>query len=103
MNVLDRSHVITHDVNDFEVADEQHIPIPDRSNVHLLLESRSAEGVVARRGLGLSIRPRRVCYLANGHTHEALEHPEFQKLLHNAATWCVAKDTQDKAAAQVPK
>ena len=50
VNVLDRSHVITHDVNDFEVADEQHIPIPDRSNVHLLLESRSAEGVVGAAG-----------------------------------------------------
>lgn len=103
VNVLDRSHVITHGVNDFEVADEQHIPIPDRRRVHLLLESRSAEGVVGAAGWAYQFGRGRVCYLANGHTREALEHPEFQKLLRNAATWCVAKDTQDKAAAQVPK
>jgi type 1 glutamine amidotransferase/glyoxylase-like metal-dependent hydrolase (beta-lactamase superfamily II) len=96
VRVLDRSHFITHDVNDFEVADEQHVPVPDRSKVHLLLESRSAEGIVAAAGWAYQFGRGRVCYLANGHTREALEHPEFQKLLRNAMGWCVAKDVEEK-------
>jgi type 1 glutamine amidotransferase/glyoxylase-like metal-dependent hydrolase (beta-lactamase superfamily II) len=103
VNVLDRSHFITRDVSDFEVADEQHVPIPDRSRVHVLLESRSADAVVAAAGWAYQFGRGRVCYLANGHTREALEHPEFQKLLRNAARWCVARDGQEKTQANRAK
>ncbi len=103
VRVVDRSHVINHGVNDFEVADEQHLPIPERRRVHLLLESRSAEGIVGAAGWAYEFGRGRVCYLANGHTREALEHPEFQKLLRNAAGWCIAKEVQEKAAGRVAK
>jgi type 1 glutamine amidotransferase/glyoxylase-like metal-dependent hydrolase (beta-lactamase superfamily II) len=103
ISVLDRSHFITHEVNDFEVADEQHMPIPDRSRVHLLLESRSAEGIVAAAGWAYQFGRGRVCYLANGHTREALEHPEYQKLLRNAANWCAGKDAAKKPSDRVRK
>jgi type 1 glutamine amidotransferase len=92
VNVLDRSHPITRGVADFEVADEQHTPVPDREKVHLLLESRSAEGVVGAAGWAHEVGKGRVAYLANGHTREALENAEYQKLLRNAALWCLGRD-----------
>jgi type 1 glutamine amidotransferase len=89
--VVDRDHPITRGVADFEVADEQHTPIPDRQKVRLLLESRSAEGILGAAGWVRSVGRGRVCYLANGHTREALDHPEYQKLLRNAATWATGR------------
>lgn len=100
ISVLDHAHVITRGVNNFEVADEQHTPNPDRKKVHLLLESRSADGVVGAAGWAYESGRGRVCYLANGHTREALTHPEFQKLLRNAAIWCVARDSMNRAAGE---
>jgi type 1 glutamine amidotransferase len=97
VSVLDRSHFITHDVHDFEVANEQHTPTADRSRVHLLLESRSALGVIGAAGWARQAGKARVCYLANGHTREALTHPEFQTLLRNGAIWCLARDKPVKA------
>ena len=85
--VLDHSHPITRGVEDFEVADEQHTPAPDRASVHLLLESRSTEGTSGAAGWARQVGRGRVSYLANGHTREALDHPEFQKLVRNAALW----------------
>ncbi|HWE35432.1 MAG TPA: ThuA domain-containing protein [Isosphaeraceae bacterium] len=92
VTVVDRSHPITRGVADFEVADEQHTPVPDRAKVHLLLESRSAEGTVGVAGWAHDAGKGRVGYLANGHTREALDHPEYQKLLRNAALWCLGRD-----------
>ena len=92
VKVVDRSHPITRGVSDFEVADEQHTPAPDRRRVHMLLESRSDEGTIGAAGWALGAGRGRVCYLANGHTNEALSHPEYQKLLGNAALWCVGRD-----------
>jgi type 1 glutamine amidotransferase len=103
ISVLDRLHPITRDVHDFEVADEQHLPIPDRPRVHLLLESRSAEGAVGAAGWAHEFERGRVCYLANGHTREALNHPEFQKLLRNAANWCLGGDGGAKTISKATK
>lgn len=92
VTVVDPSHPVTRGVAEFEVADEQHTPVPDRKQVHLLLQSQSAEGTTGAAGWVRQAGRGRVCYLANGHTREALEHPQFQKLLRNAARWCLGKD-----------
>jgi type 1 glutamine amidotransferase len=89
VHVLDRDHPVTKGVEEYEVADEQHTPIPDRSKVHLILESRSADGVVAAAGWVHEPGKGRVCYLANGHTRDALNHPMFRRLVVNGARWCV--------------
>ena len=81
---------MTRGVADFEVADEQ-TPVPDRQKVRLLLESRSAEGITVAAGRVRTVGRGRVCYLANGHTREALDHPEYQTLLRNAATWATGR------------
>lgn len=92
VSVVNRSHPITQGVADFELADEQHTPIPDRSRVDLLLENRSEGGIVAAAGWAYTQGLGRVAYLANGHTRDAMAHPEFQKLLRNAMRWCLSKE-----------
>jgi type 1 glutamine amidotransferase len=92
VRVLDPHHPITRGVSDYEIADEQHVPLPDRDKVHLLLESRSEEGVVGAAGWAYEPKKGRVAYLANGHTRDALVHPQFQLLLQNAARWCIRRD-----------
>lgn len=91
VRVVDHEHPITQGVEDFEVADEQHTPIPDRSKVHLLLESRSEDGVVAAGGWAYEAGKGRVCYLANGHTRDALNHPMYRRLIKNAIQWCLKR------------
>lgn len=88
VTVTDPSHAITRGVAAYEVADEQHTPIVEKSSVHILLESRSDEGVQAAAGWVREVGKGRLAYLANGHTPAALLNPEYQRLLVNAMRWC---------------
>jgi hypothetical protein len=94
VEVADASHPVTRGVGDFSVADEQHAPEYDRGKVRLLLRSRSDEGKVAAAGWAGEPGRGRVCYLANGHTREALLHPTYQRLLRNAVGWCLRREGQ---------
>jgi hypothetical protein len=94
VKVVDPEHPVTRGVSDYEIADEQHTPVPDTSRVHILLESRSDEGVTAAAGWVHEAGKGRVCYLANGHTREAMLHPMYQRLMRNAALWCLRKESQ---------
>jgi hypothetical protein len=87
VRVVDAGHPITRGVSEYEIADEQHTPIP-APGVRILLESRSDEGVAAPAGWVKEVGKGRVAYLANGHTREALLHPSYQLLLRNAMRWC---------------
>jgi type 1 glutamine amidotransferase/glyoxylase-like metal-dependent hydrolase (beta-lactamase superfamily II) len=89
VRVVDAGHPITRGVSDYEVADEQHTPRPDAGRVHLLLESRSAEGVVAAAGWVREAGKGRVAYLANGHTRDALGQPMYRRLVANGIRWCL--------------
>ncbi|MGH9363237.1 MAG: ThuA domain-containing protein [Thermoanaerobaculia bacterium] len=91
VRVLDAGHPITRGVSEYEVADEQHTPRPEPGAVHLILESRSDEGVAAAAGWVREVGKGRVAYLANGHTRESLAHPMVQKLIENAARWCLRR------------
>jgi type 1 glutamine amidotransferase len=87
VRVVDAGHPITRGVSEYEIADEQHTPIP-APGVRILLESRSDDGVAAPAGWVKEVGKGRVAYLANGHTREALLHPSYQLLLRNAMRWC---------------
>jgi hypothetical protein len=91
VEVVDREHPITHGVEDFSVADEQHTPPVDAERVHLLLRNRSDDGHTAAAGWCYEPGKGRLCHLANGHTREALNHPMYQRLMQNAVLWCVKK------------
>jgi type 1 glutamine amidotransferase len=93
VRVLDREHPITRGVEEYEVADEQHTPVPDAGSVRIVLESLSAEGVKAAAGWAREAGKGRVAYLAIGHTREALGHAQFERLVRNAARWCARLET----------
>jgi type 1 glutamine amidotransferase len=92
VEVADPDHPVARGVEGFSVADEQHAPEYDRGKVRLLLRSRSDEGKVAAAGWAAEPGRGRLCYLANGHTREALLHPTYQRLLRNAVRWCVRRE-----------
>jgi type 1 glutamine amidotransferase len=90
--VHDTDHPIARGVESFEVADEQHTPVPNLDKVHVFLKSYSDEGVEAAAGWTREFGKGRVCYLANGHTRESLAHPTVQLLVRNAIDWCLKRE-----------
>lgn len=95
VEVVDANHPITRGVEDFWVADEQHTPPYDSHKVHLLLRNRSDDGkVTSAAGWAYEPGKGRLCHLANGHTLESLEHPMYQRLLHNAINWLLRRDAK---------
>jgi hypothetical protein len=96
VEVVDAEHPVVRGVATFSVPDEQHTPAYDAGRVHVLLRSRSDDGKVAAAGWVCEAGRGRVCYLANGHTREALLHPAYQRLLRNAAAWCLNRDRVSK-------
>ncbi len=94
VDVVDSRHPVTQGVSTFFIADEQHTPAYDADRCHLVLRSRSLDGrVTGAAGWVREAGNGRVCYLANGHTREALEHPMFQRLLQNALQWLLKRDS----------
>jgi type 1 glutamine amidotransferase len=93
VEVADRDHPITHGVRGFWAADEQHWPSYDESKVHIILRNRSDEGKIGAAGWVYEPGRGRLCYLAPGHTREALNNPEYQHLLRNAVDWCLRRTT----------
>jgi type 1 glutamine amidotransferase len=81
------AHPVVEGVGPFAAVDEHYRmdlcePAPE------ILMTSAAGGVVepacwiARRGAG------RVCVVTPGHTEEVWRHPDFQRLLGNALSWC---------------
>jgi type 1 glutamine amidotransferase len=82
-----RDDPVARGVVDYEVGDEQHTPIRKRDDLQVFLRSYSEEGVAALSGWKYERGKGRVCYLANGHTPESLQHFMVQRLLRNAIRW----------------
>ena len=102
VRVTDPAHPVTLGVNEFQVPDEQHTPIPD-PGVHQILQSISESGVVATAGWVREQGTGRACYLTNGHTREALANPTYQRLLRNAMLWCLKRSTISTEAKDWPR
>lgn len=92
VRVTDKTHPITRSVEDFEVADEQHWPIVDTGRVRTFLGNINEDGRAGVAGFEHELGKGRICYLAPGHTREAMEHPMFQRLMANAMRWCVRRE-----------
>lgn len=93
VEVVDPNHPVTRGVTGFTVADEQHTPPYDAARCHLLLRNRTLDGkVVAAAGWTREPGDGRLCYLANGHTREALRHPMFQRVMCNALEWLLRRE-----------
>lgn len=91
VRVTDPLHPITQGIETYQIWDEQHTPTPQAADLHHLLESTSAEGIISSAGWTRTMGKGRVCYLANGHSREAINHPVYQRLMVQAAQWCLAE------------
>ncbi len=89
IRVEDRDHPVTSGVEDFEIFDEQHTVKYYLGREHLLLRSMARDNLSAPAGWWREMGKGRFCYLAPGHTPEALGHPMMQRLMRNAARWLV--------------
>jgi len=87
VEVVNNEHPITADVESYEIVDEQHWLHCDYDRVTILLTSQGQDGRESVSGWAHEYGKGRVVYLPNGHTLEIMQHPAFQKLLHNATRW----------------
>jgi ubiquinone/menaquinone biosynthesis C-methylase UbiE/type 1 glutamine amidotransferase len=94
VEVADPDHPITRGVTNYRIHDEDHWPTYDASRAQLLLRSRSEQGEYPA-GWAYEYGKGRVCYLANGHTAEAIEHPMFQRLMAGAIKWCLHQEVSN--------
>jgi len=87
VRIEDPSHPINSGVEDFEIFDEQHTVKYYLDREHLLLRSMARDNLASEAGWWREVGKGRFCYLAPGHTPEALEHPMMQRLIRNALNW----------------
>lgn len=92
IRVEDRDHPVTAGVEDFEIFDEQHTVKYYLDREHLLLRSMARDNLSAPAGWWREMGKGRFCYLAPGHTPDALGHPMMQRLMRNAARWLLRLD-----------
>ena len=96
MTVVEKSHFITARVPDFSLNEDQyHLQSYDAANNTVLVESvwqgkKVPQLYVRQYGRG------RVVYLANGHTTDTWNHPEFRKLLTRSVAWAAGEDSPEK-------
>lgn len=94
VEIKNKQHPITRDIEDFVVTDEQHFMVYDKDVSYILAESVNERGHTFK-DLGTrspavwayDYGKGRVVYLAPGHTVPALWNPEHEKLQQNAVRW----------------
>ncbi|HSB15594.1 MAG TPA: ThuA domain-containing protein [Bryobacteraceae bacterium] len=92
IRVENKNHPITAGVEDFEIFDEQHTVKYYLDREHLLLRSLAKDNLAAEAGWWREVGKGRFCYLAPGHTTEALTHPMMQRLIRNSVRWLLRMD-----------
>jgi type 1 glutamine amidotransferase len=87
VRIENKNHPVTAGVEDFEIFDEQHMVKYYLDREHLLMRSIAPNNDEAAAGWWREMGKGRFCYLAPGHTPEALGHPMMQRLIRNAVNW----------------
>jgi type 1 glutamine amidotransferase len=87
VRIENKDHPITAGVNDFEIFDEQHMNKYYLDHSHMLLRSIAKDNTESPAGWWNEAGKGRFCYMAPGHTAEALNHPMMQRLIRNAMNW----------------
>ena len=86
VKVLDRSHPVTEDMEDFEILDEGYSNTKRLPGVQLLLETSHAD-CDPYIGWTHPVKNSKVVYLMGGHDKHAYENPSFTKLVSNAINY----------------
>jgi type 1 glutamine amidotransferase len=104
VSVVNKSHPITRDVQDFIVNDEQHFVIYDKDPKYIFLQSENTDGLTGTDGNGKDLGTKsvagwaydygkgRVAFTGIGHTLHAMWQPEYYKLQKNAVRWLLKMD-----------
>lgn len=87
VRIENKDHPITAGIEDCEIFDEQHTVKYYLDREHLLLRSIARNNLESPAGWWREVGKGRFCYLAPGHTPEALGHPMMQRLIRNAVNW----------------
>lgn len=95
IRIENKDHPITAGVEDFRTFDEQHMSKYYGDREHLLMRNISDANKSAPAGWWREIGKGRFCYLAPGHTPEALGHPMMERLIRNSLRW-LTQQTDDK-------
>ncbi len=96
VQIADDSHYMTVRMSDFSVFDEMyHLQNYDPLKSKLLLKT-IWQGKEIPMAYAREYGKGRVVYLANGHTREAWNHPEFRKLVVRAVAYTTGSELQDK-------
>ena len=88
-HVADPEHPVAHGVEDFISRDEHYQMDVTAKDLHLFLTSSSEAGGTQAAGYTRQIGCGRLCVLTPGHTLAVWTHPQFQRLLLNALSWCL--------------
>ena len=94
VRVENRAHPVTAGVEDFEIFDEQHTVKYFLDREHLLLRSIARDNLASEAGWWREAGKGRFCYLAPGHTPDALGHPMMQRLIRNSLRWLTRQEPQ---------
>ena len=94
IRIENKDHPITAGVEDFRTFDEQHMSKYYGDREQLLLRNISDANKSAPAGWWREIGKGRFCYLAPGHTPEALGHPMMEQLIRNSVRW-LTRQTDD--------
>lgn len=85
VRMVDRDHAITSGVSDFETTDELYRLGADQSELHVLAEAHGEPLLYVKKwGAG------RIHYNALGHDANAVQNPNYQRLLIQAVRWALA-------------
>lgn len=90
--VTEDNHPVTKGVVDFEIRDEHYQVDCLADDALVLLETASESGRVMPGGYVREMGKGRLCVLMPGHTLSVWAHPEFQKLVKNAISWCLHEE-----------
>ena len=96
VEIVEKEHFITARMPNFSVFDEMyHLQQFDPATVTVLAKT-TWQGKTMPMAYSKAYGQGRVSYLANGHTLQAWQHPEFRKLLLRALAWSAGANAQER-------
>lgn len=88
---MDKNHVISNNIPDFSIRDEQYQMKVVASDAEIFCETRSDSGGTQVGGFSRAIGSGRLCALMPGHTLSVWLTEEYQQLLVSCIEWCLRR------------
>ncbi|MEJ6950436.1 ThuA domain-containing protein [Natronospora cellulosivora (SeqCode)] len=89
VDILNKEHSITRDIDEFQIVDEQYFVDVDKDDINILLETKTEEYGTAAAAWVHNYKSGKVYCLTPGHTIEVLNTKMMQKLILNGVNYCM--------------